>query len=288
MISVQVTRGGVVEARHRVHAVAVDADGHVPDSAGDPGLLTYLRSSSKPLQALPLVRSYPDIDERLIAIACASHLSRPDQLDAVRDLLALSRSTESELETGAEPTPIAHNCSGKHAGFLAVCRARDWDLHGYSQLGHPLQQELLVAVGEAAGVRAEEMPIGIDGCGVPTYALTLTESARFFGAIPALEGGDRIVAAMRGYPELLRGPVAADALLIAELPGWIAKGGAEGLFCATSPDGLAVSLKVEDGDFRAILPALGAFLSRLGIDPGGIGATPVENSHGAVVGTIDV
>ena len=288
VISVQVTRGSVVEARHRVHAVALDADGHLIESAGDPELVTYLRSAAKPLQALPLVRAYPEIPDRLVAIACASHLGRPEQLEAVRELLALSWSTEADLETGTEPTRILHNCSGKHAGFLAVCRARGWETHGYSALEHPLQQELLAAVAEAAGLEPAEIPIAIDGCGVPTFALTLTRTARLFGRIPSLDGGARIVTAMVAYPELLRGPVAADARLIIELPGWIAKGGAEGLFCAVSPDGTTIALKVEDGSFRAILPALGAFLPRLGVDPAGLGRTPVTNSHGLDVGSICV
>jgi L-asparaginase II len=91
---------------------------------------------------------------------------------------------------------------------------------------------------------------------------------------------------MRAYPELLRGSLAADARLIAELPGWVGKGGAEGLFCAVSPEGLTMALKSESGTFRAIVPALAVFLSRLGIDPGGLGPTPVSNSHGVVVGEV--
>jgi len=285
-ISVQVTRGSVVEARHRVHAVALDAEGRVVESAGDPELVTFLRSSAKPLQALPLVRAHPEIPDQLLAIACASHLGRPEQLAAVRELLALSSSTEADLETGPEPTPIGHNCSGKHAGFLAVCRANGWQTHGYSELGHPLQQELLASVADAAGLAPEQIPIAIDGCGVPTFALTLTCAARFFGQIPHLDGGERVVSAMRAYPELLRGSLAADARLIGELPGWVGKGGAEGLFCAVSPDGLTLALKSEGGAFRAIVPALAIFLSRLGIDPAGLGPTRVLNSHGVDVGSI--
>jgi L-asparaginase II len=91
---------------------------------------------------------------------------------------------------------------------------------------------------------------------------------------------------MRAQPELLRGPVAADALLVRALDGWVAKGGAEGLFCAASADGLGIALKVEDGAFRAIRPALAAFLERLGIDPGALGVVAIENSRGEVVGEV--
>ena len=286
-ILVEVTRGDVVEAVHVVHAVAV-RDGSVVAEAGDPRRMTYLRSSAKPLQALPLVRTRPDIGDREIAIACASHLASPEQLDAVRALLAAAPATEDELETGPEPTPIEHNCSGKHAGFLAVCHARGLPTEGYRLLGHPLQQEILADVAAAADVRTEEIPVAVDGCGVPTFALPLDRCARLFACVPELDGGQRVVAAMRAHPEMLRGPLAADVKLIRTLPGWIAKGGAEGLLCACDATGLGVALKVEDGSFRAILPALSTFLAQLGVDAGELGVVSVENSRGEIVGSISV
>jgi L-asparaginase II len=284
-IQVEVTRGSVVEAMHTVHAVAV-RDGQIVAEAGDPRLLTFLRSSAKPLQALPLVRACPDLADREIAIACASHLARPEQLDAVRALLAGAAATEAELETGPEPSPIEHNCSGKHAGFLAVCRARGLETRGYRLETHPLQQELRAEIAAAAGVDAAGMPVAIDGCGVPTFALPLDRCAHAFAQLPVLEGGPRVIAAMRAYPEMLRGPIAADAMLVRELDGWAAKGGAEGLFCACSADGLGVALKVEDGAFRGIRPALAAFLARLGIATGDLGIVTVENSRGETVGEL--
>ena len=247
-IQVEVTRGSVVEAVHTVHVVAV-ADDRVVASAGDPRLLTFLRSSAKPIQALPLVRSRPDVGDDEIAIACASHRALPEQLDAVRSLLALAPATEDELETGGAPTPIEHNCSGKHAGFLAVCRARGFETPGYRFPEHPLQRELLEEIAATAGVAVADVPVAVDGCGVPTFALTLERSARLFAALPRLDGGTRVVAAMRARPELLRGPVAADVKLICTLPGWVAKGGAEGLFCACSGDGLAI---VREGGGRLV------------------------------------
>jgi L-asparaginase II len=286
-IEVEVVRGDVVEAVHVVHAVAV-RDGEIVARAGDSERLTYLRSSAKPLQALPLVRSRPDLDDRLLAIAYASHRALPEQLDAVRALLAAAPATEDELETGPDPTRIEHNCSGKHAGFLATCRARGFETRGYRLPGHPLQAELLREVAGAAGVDPGALPVAVDGCGVPTYGLPLDRCARLFAALPLLDGGPRIVAAMQAHPELLRGPVAADARLIRALPGWVAKGGAEGLFCGCSDDGLAIALKVEDGAFRAILPAVVGFLARLGIalDPPGI--VPLENSRGERVGLVRI
>ncbi len=284
-ILVEASRGDVIEARHRVHAVAVDG-GAVVASAGDPGLVTFLRSSAKPVQVLPLVRARPDLDDEAIAIACASHLARPEQLAAVRRLLAAAPADERELETGLA-SPIEHNCAGKHAAMLALCRAKGWDSRGYRLAGHPCQQAMVDEVAAAADVERTSLPLAIDGCGVLTFALPLHRCAYVFARLPALSGGDRVVRAMRSRPELLRGPVAVDTLLARGLDGWVGRGGAEGLFCAGSPDGLGVALKVEDGAFRAIAPALEVFLHRLGFEPAaGLGVVSVADSHGEIVGRL--
>jgi len=289
-IVVEATRGDVVEARHRVHAVAV-AGGEVVASAGDPNHVTHFRSSVKPIQALPLVRARPDLDDVEIAIACASHLARPEQLKAVRSLLAKAPATEDDLECGtrgadAGPTRLEHNCSGKHAGLLALCRARGWPSEGYRLPEHPCQQAMLVEVAAAAEVDPQRIQIGVDGCGIPTFALSLERMAHAFSRLAELEGGARAMAAMRAHPELIRGPLAADTMLMQTQPGWVAKGGAEGLLCAVSADGLGIALKVEDGGQRAVRSALAAFLARLGIETGELGAVPIENSRGENVGEL--
>ena len=144
---VTVRRGAVAEAhapgpRRRGRRTAA-----IVDSAGDPHLLTFYRSSSKPLQALPLARERGDATGVELAIACASHRAEPAQLEAAASLLAKAPATEDDLECGLqegrEPEPLAHNCSGKHAGFLAVCRARGWPTKGYRFADHPMQQLLL-------------------------------------------------------------------------------------------------------------------------------------------------
>src|SRR5687768_9546291 len=117
VLVVDVERGGTVEARHRVHAVAV-AGGEIVLARGDPGLVTTFRSSAKPIQALPVVRARPDLDDAEIAIACASHLHRPDQLAPIQSLLTKAGASEDDLECGPEPTRVEHNCSGKHAAML--------------------------------------------------------------------------------------------------------------------------------------------------------------------------
>jgi L-asparaginase II len=284
-IQVEVLRGGTVEAMHTVHAVAVH-DGRIVAEAGDPCSLVFLRSAAKPIQVLPLVRARPDLDDREIAIACSSHLARPEQLEIVRELLAKAHAAESDLETGPEPTPIEHTCSGKHAGFLLLCRERGFEKEGYRLASHPLQEEMLAMVATAAEVDAASIGVAIDGCGVPTFALPLDRCAYAFARLPHLEGGPRVVSAIGAFPELLRGAIAADAMFVREVEGWVAKGGAEGLFCAASPDGLGVALKVEDGAFRAIRPALAHFLARLGVATGELGFVTVENSRGEVVGEL--
>ena len=281
-ITVVVRRGGVEEARHHVHAVAVEGS-TVVAAAGDASLVTFFRSSAKPLQALPVVRARPDLDEAEIAIACASHLARPEQLSPVRSLLAKAPASEEELECGAEPTPLEHNCSGKHAAMLALCRAKSWPSEGYRSPAHPVQQAMLGEVAAAAEVEPSSIPTGVDGCGVVTFALPLERMAFAFSRLEGLEGGDRVARAMRVHPDLIRGPSAADTVLMRALPGWIAKGGAEGLLCAASPDGLGLAVKVEDGATRAVRSASAAFLARLGVD-GLATSVPLTNSRGEVVG----
>lgn len=284
-IVVEAVRGEVAETRHLVHAVAVSG-GAVVAAAGDPSLVTYLRSSAKPIQALPVVRMRPDLDDAEIAIACASHLARPEQLEPVRSLLAKAPATEDELECGPEPTSLEHNCSGKHAAMLALCRARGWATEGYRLAEHPCQLAMLDEVAAAAEVSPESIPTAVDGCGVITFALSLERMAHAFARFAELEGGRRVAAAMRAYPELIRGPLAADTMLMQIRPGWVAKGGAEGLLCAASQDGLGIALKGEDGSTRAVRSGLAAFLARLGLDPGDLGVVPVESSRGDLVGEI--
>jgi L-asparaginase II len=284
-IVVEVTRGKLVEARHVVHAVAVSG-GEIVGAAGDPRLLTYFRSSAKPLQALPVVRARPDLDDAEIAIACASHLARPEQLAPVRSLLAKAGATEDDLECGPEPTRLEHNCSGKHAGLIALCRARGWPVEGYRLPEHPCQQELTREVAAAAEVDPASLPTAADGCGIVTFALPLERMAHAFSRLASLDGADRVVAAMRAHPDLIRGPLAADSLLMRVAPGWIAKGGAEGLLCAVGPDGLAVALKVEDGATRATRSAAAAFLGRLGVDTGELEKVEIRNSRGELVGAM--
>jgi L-asparaginase II len=288
-IQVEVRRNGVVEALHRVHAVAVRG-GEIVASAGDPQLVCFMRSSSKPFQALPLVRARDDLAEDEIAIACASHHDTADQVEAVRKLLAHAEATEDDLELGLQEgrpqQKIHHNCSGKHAGMLALCRAHGWPTEGYRLPDHPVQQACRAAHVEAAEV--EPLATGTDHCSVVTFALPLERMAHAYARLESLPGGDGIAAAMRARPDLVGGPDGVDFLLMRAAPGWLAKVGAEGLLCAAGPDGLGVAIKSEDGASRPHAPALAAFLGRLGVVVESLAEVPLENSRGEATGSIAV
>jgi L-asparaginase len=285
-LRVVVRRGEIVEAVHVAHAVAV-RDGEILAAAGDPGLVCYIRSSAKPFQALPLARARDDLDDRDLAIASASHMALPDQLEAVRALLAKAPASEDELECGVEGgSRLRHNCSGKHAGMLALCRARGWPSDGYRLAGHPVQLAMLAEVAAAAEVDADEIVTAVDGCGVVTFALSLERMAHAWSRFEEVDGGARVAAAMRAYPELVRGPGDPDTVLMQSLGGWTAKGGAEGLLCASGPGGTGLALKVADGAGRALAPALSSFLEGLGHRVPELERNPLENSRGERVGEI--
>ena len=289
-ISVAAQRGPFVESVHIVHAVAVQG-GAVVAEAGNPAFLTSLRSSAKPFQALPLVRSRDDLDDEDVAIASASHRAEPEQIEAVRRLLAKAPATEQDLEVGVQEgrpsEPIYHNCSGKHAGMLATCKARGWPTEGYRLAGHPLQDEILAEIAAAAEIEPAELETGIDGCGVVCFALPLERVAFMFSRLETRPGGGRVAGAMRAHPQLVGGAGQSDTELMRALPGWIAKGGAEALFCAAGPDGLGVALKVQDAGYRALRPAIASFLARLGHElDRGFNRVPVRNSRGEDVGEL--
>jgi L-asparaginase II len=243
---------------------------------GDAGLRFFLRSSAKPLQAIPFVEGYDVLDDDEIAIACASHRAEPAQLDAVRKVLGRAGATVDDLENGPqEGRPegkLGHNCSGKHAGMLAACRAHGWPLHPYRDRDHPLQQRISELLGGGGAV-------GTDHCGVPTFETSLRAAAALLTRVP-----QRIRDAMRARPELVGGSTdAVDTDLMRLRDGWIAKGGAEGLFCAAHADGRGVALKAEDGGYRAIGPALAHVL---GIDE--LREKTIRNSRGEDVGVISL
>ena len=261
-------RGNVVESVHRVHVATTEGILYGED------LVCFLRSAAKPIQAVPLAEAYADLDDDELAIACASHRAEPAQLAAVRKLLDRAGASVDDLENGPqEGRPegkLGHNCSGKHTGMLAACRANGWPFAGYRLPEHPLQQR----IGALIGARET----AIDGCGLPTYALPLTAQAALLARTP-----ERIAAAMQARPELVGGEGADDTELMRLLPGSVAKCGAEGLLCLVTTDRRGYAFKVEDGDGRARRPALAAVL---GLEE--LARVQLRNTLGEPVGAIQL
>ncbi|ADY26743.1 L-asparaginase II [Deinococcus proteolyticus MRP] len=289
-------RGGLPESRHEVHLAVVDPAGRVLAACGDPALVTFPRSASKPVQALPLALAAPDLPPDELAIACASHAGTPVHLAAVERLLARSGSTVADLRCGphppfdpqaaadlirrgAVPTPLHHNCSGKHAGMLLACVLHGWPREGYTEPGHLLQRRILELHAELAGVPLAAIHAGTDGCSVPALALPLQGAARMFARLAAApqerNGPDaalsRIFAAMTAHPDLVAGPGRLDTELMPLVPGLVAKMGAEafyGLGLRDSAQGpVGTAFKVLDGGERARPYVALAVLEALGVPP---------------------
>jgi L-asparaginase len=264
--------------------------------AGDAALTCFMRSSSKPIQALPLVRARADLSSRDIAIACASHRATKDQIEAVEALLQKAPATEDDLENGLQEgrpqRKLFHNCSGKHAGMLALARAHDWPTQGYRLPEHPVQHASRDAHAEAADVDAVELPTATDGCGVVTFALPLERMAHAYSRFAALPEAHRITTAMREHPDLVGGPDGVDEQLMRAATGnehaWFAKGGAEGLLCAGTADGLGIALKTADGATRPLGPALAHFLEPLGTSLPNLREITLKNSRGEPVGDVRI
>jgi L-asparaginase II len=301
-----VERGGFVEGSHCGSAIALRADGSVALSVGQPNDPMLPRSSAKPLQATGMLRAGLVVDDEELAIVCASHSGEPRHLDVVRRLLAGAGLDESDLDNtpgmpldgearramvraGEGPSRIAQNCSGKHAGMLATCVAAGWPTDGYRDPAHPLQQALRATIEDLSGDSVSATVV--DGCGAALFAITLAGLARSFARLAtATEGAaeHRCFAVMRAHPDLVGGRGRDVSRLIADVPGMVAKDGAEGVYAAAMADGRAVAVKIDDGAERARLPVTVAALRALGIDDDVLdefAETPVTG-HGERVGQV--
>ncbi len=316
---VAVRRGGLVESVHRGRLVLRDARGQRLDSSGDPEGYVYLRSSAKPFQALPLFLSGAadalGLTDQEIAVACASHNAEPSHLAAVRSILRKAGLCEEDLQNGAHPplhapsaaslvrsgeTPraIHGNCSGKHAGMLAVCVHAGWAPKGYRDPEGPLQRLVRRTVAKACGVEPRSVCLAGDGCGVPVFALPLENLALGFARLAAggaeglpydLNGAMRKVRdAMRAHPYMVAGTGRFDTKLM-RTTNLVAKGGAEGVFaCGSGAEpGWGLALKISDGAGRAVAPAALAALARRGVEvPAEMARFPVTNLRGETVGEV--
>lgn len=279
-----VVRSGFVESVHHGSVVALDADGSISLAVGDVKGPIFPRSSSKPIQALAMLRKGLDLDGELLALATGSHSGEAFHLEGVQRILAGAGLSEDDLQNtpglpygepernawiaaGRAPTSLAQNCSGKHSAMLAACVVAGWDTATYRDPLHPLQQLIAATLADLSGEPAAAT--GVDGCGAPVHAVSLTGLARAFSRIAAApEGTDeaRLAAAIRVYPQWLGGTGRDVTALIRGVPGLIAKDGAESVYAVGLADGRAVALKIADGGQRARPVVMAAALRRLGIE----------------------
>jgi L-asparaginase II len=300
----EVVRSGFVESRHRGAALILGADGQPAWAAGQVTEPMFPRSASKPMQAAAMLRCGLDLDGKLLALAAASHSGEDFHVAGVREILSRAGLPESTLQCppalpmdeasqreilshGGGPDRVHMNCSGKHAAMLASCVAAGWPTGSYRDPGHPLQLAIRATIEDLAGEPVTAT--GVDGCGAPLFALSLTGLARAFQAMvtaPPATPERKVADAMRAYPEWTSGTTRAERALMTAVPGLLVKRGAEGVDGLALADGRAIAVKVEDGAARALPPVAVALLGRLGVATGpGAAATALDEiAHVPVIG----
>ena len=299
-----------------------DRAGRLRYRVGPADLGTFLRSSAKPFQALPLVESGGadalGLTDAELAVTCGSHSGEPVHLGTVRAILSKARLDERALQCGAHapldpataealirdglaPEPVHNNCSGKHAGMLAACRHREWPVDTYLRPDHPLQLEIAAVIAACCGTSIDAIPVGIDGCGVPTFSATLQQTARAFAVLADPHGFPerraaavgRVTSAMRRHPLMVGGTGRLNTDLLARFGDrLVCKTGAEALFGIGLLDrGWGMAIKIEDGNPRALGAIAVEALSQLGVitgaDAESLASTHhpvVRNHHGWAVG----
>ena len=291
-LEVRVLRGRLVESRHRVHAVVADRWRRVVACWGEARLVTVVRSAAKPFQALPLVADGAaarfGLNQEEIALCCGSHNSEDAHVSVARSILAkagvgeeslvcgahaplLPERSDAPAKAGASPSPVASNCSGKHAGMLALAAFHRWPLRGYERVEHPVQRRIGREVARWLDMDPGEMAWETDGCGVPTWGVPLANLAGAAARLAAAAAGGsaprKIVRAMTRRPFMVAGTGRLCTRLMEEEGGRVfAKVGVEAVYMAGDVDrGVGVALKVEDGARRAAGPALLGVLRRAGL-----------------------
>ncbi|WP_410656078.1 asparaginase [Amycolatopsis sp. lyj-112] len=295
-VLVEVVRSGFVESVHRGALVITAPDGSVRFSAGDIGRPVYPRSSNKPLQAVGMLRAGLTIGDEELALGCGSHNGEPGHVEGALSMLSRAGLTEDALACPPafplhEPSMLAvaaagkrraaMNCSGKHAAMLTTCAQLGWPTSDYVAATHPLQKIIQSTIADLTSETIET--VGVDGCGAPLFAFSLTGLARSFGRLATAMGGPehRVAVAVRTYPWLVAGTGREDTVLMKGVDGLLSKGGAEGVHAFALPDGTSLALKIDDGAARARIPLLLATLRHLGIDAG---IDAEQLSRGAVLG----
>jgi len=290
----EVVRSGLAESSHRGSLVVLGSDGSVQIGAGTIDQPMFPRSSNKPLQAAAMLRCGLELHGHLLALAAASHSGEEFHVGGVREILGSAGLTEADLQCppdlpldeaakaallarGESADRVHMNCSGKHAAMLAACVRAGWPTASYRDPGHPLQARIRQVVERLTG---EAVTLtGVDGCGAPLFALSLSGLARAFRALPLAEPGSaerRVADAMRANPEWTSGTARPEAALMRAVPGLLLKSGAEGVCGFALPDGRAGAIKIDDGASRATVPVVASVLRDL---VGGGAGRPGEASR---------
>ena len=293
-ILVEVTRGGLVESRHRGSVAVIDAEGALVQSIGDIERPVFPRSAIKALQALPLIESGAadkfSLTDSEIALACSSHSAESGHIDAVNSVLTKIGLDHSVLECGCQrpmnekasldlavqhqaPLATHNNCSGKHAGFLCLACHLDVDHTGYIGRDHAVQREVRGVMEALTGAAHAEDHCGTDGCSIPTYAVPLKSIALGFAKFASGNGfePERAKAAKRLFKACIENPwyVAGTGrgctdIMQAGEGRVLAKTGAEGMYCAAIPElGLGIAIKCDDGTTRAAETIAAAVIANL-------------------------
>ncbi len=305
-------RRDTAESEHRIDAAVVDGNGLVA-AYGDHARPTIPRSSIKPIQVLPLIRtgaaeafSVSDVE---LTLGAASHSGEAEHVTAVDAWLERIGLDRSALECGSD-RPISvdeadrllrdgqtfgaiHNCcSGKHAGFLTIAQHLGVDPAGYIHREHPVQQLVTAAIAEFTGVDVDSQTSGIDGCGIPTFSIPLDALARSMSALVTSDdpAAQRVASALGANAFWISGTDRMEVRVCAvATEPVVLKAGAEGVYMAALPDrGIGIALKTNDGASRAAEIALAGILEQLGVIPEGLATTDVTNKAGTVVGTMQV
>lgn len=301
-----VTRSGVDESIHFGALVALDQNGDIAFSCGDPHAQIFPRSSTKPIQALAMVRNGLDLPAEKLALVCSSHNGEAIHQQTALEILASVGLDEKALENTADypmHTHSAHEairaglpksalqmgCSGKHSGMVATCVINGWPVKGYLEQDHPLQVAITQAVADVTG--HEAFAIGIDGCGAPAHVTELVGLAGAMRAMATGEAGDsgtQIYNAMSQYPHMVGGTGRDVTKIVSGIPGLFAKDGADAVYVAAMNDGRAVALKMSDGFGRGTPTVLLAAMKKLGIDVSGVDPSVAEivRGHGNPVGAV--
>ncbi|MBD1862156.1 MULTISPECIES: asparaginase [Trichocoleus] len=274
-LEVRLLREGLVESSHHVQAVACDDRGRVLSVAGNAETATFVRSALKPFQALSITTTGTleryNLTDRDLAIICSSHKGTIEQVRQAFNILWRSDIDPSALQCPTpegKRSPLEYNCSGKHAGMLAVCQQRNWPLSNYLQRNHPVQKLILAKVAELLRMPAEEFIGARDDCGAPTYFLQLGQMATLYAQLASGSSLDmeRIVRAMTHHPNMVAGEGEFDTEVMRLTQGeLVSKSGAEGVQCiGRVGEGLGLAIKVVDGAKRAKYAAAIHILKQLG------------------------